>query len=271
MATGEVVAISGLDDPRVAAYRNLKDHELAALDGRFIAEGELVVRRLLESGWAVESVLLADRRADEISPLVPPGVPVYVAPAATVNQIVGFRFHSGVMAVGRRRQGSSLDEAMAALPPRATLVALPEITNTDNMGALLRISAAFGAAAVLIGERCCDPFYRQAVRVSMGSVFQLRLVRCADIAVDLLRLRDEAGVELVATVLDESAQPLTVAGRSDRMALLLGSEGQGLAAQHAGICNRRVTIPMRLGTDSLNVAVAAAVCLYHFTHVVGAP
>ena len=261
-----MIDIDSLADPRVADYRDLKDRELSRAGGKFIAEGEFVVRRLLASDYPAESVLLASRVAAEIAPLVPPDVPVYVAPAETVSRVVGFRFHSGVIAIGRRRPTLALAELLPALGPDALLVVLPEITSTENLGGLLRIAAGFGADAVLLGERCCDPFYRQAVRVSMGTVFKLALIQSADIAADLQQL-GHARFERVATVLDDSAEPLAHIRRPPRVALLLGNEAQGLSPHHIALCDRRATIPMRLGTDSLNVTVAAGIFLYHFRDV----
>jgi tRNA G18 (ribose-2'-O)-methylase SpoU len=260
-----VRAVHSLDDPAVSDYRNLKDRELARAGGKFIAEGELVVRRLLASDFAVESVLLAERRVAEIAPLVPPHVPIYSAGAGVVDRILGFQFHSGVIAVGRRKPSPSLDAVARAWGPAATLVVLPEVNKTDNLGALLRICGAFGADAVLLGPRCCDPFYRESARVSMGAVFVLPLVRSADLAADLSGLRQRWGVELVATVLDESAEALAGAARGPRLGLLFGNEAQGLGPELTALCDRKVRIPMKLGTDSLNVAIAAAVFLYHFT------
>jgi tRNA G18 (ribose-2'-O)-methylase SpoU len=149
--------------------------------------------------------------------------------------------------------------------PRLTLVALPDIANTDNLGALVRISAAFGADALVVGERSCDPFWRQSVRVSMGTIFSLPLVRSADLLEDLRGVREQWGVELAAAVVGGGAEPLERAGRGERLGLLFGNEAQGLSPEYVAACDRRVTIPMQLGTDSLNVAVAAAVFLYHFT------
>jgi tRNA G18 (ribose-2'-O)-methylase SpoU len=133
------------------------------------------------------------------------------------------------------------------------------------MGALIRISAAFGADALVLGERCCDPFWRQSIRVSMGTIFRLPLVQSQDLAGDLARLRGEWGVQLIASVLDDDAEPLAAVVRPQRLGLLLGNEAQGLAERWIRLCDRSVTIPMQLGTDSLNVAVAAAVFLYHFS------
>lgn len=262
-----LIFVDSLDDPRVAPYRNLKDRDLARSGDRFIAEGEQVVRRLLESDYPTESLMLSRRRVDAVAPLAPPNVPVYVLDDALVHQVVGYKFHSGVMAVGRRKAPLSLDALLSAAADGAalTLVILPEIANTENLGALVRISAAFGADALVLGQHCCDPFWRQSVRVSMGTIFSLPLVRSDDLLADLRILRDQWGIELAAAVVGERAEPLSGAGRGRRLGLLFGNEAQGLGDEYVAACPRRVTIPMQLGTDSLNVAVAAAVFLYHFT------
>jgi tRNA G18 (ribose-2'-O)-methylase SpoU len=259
--------VDSIDDPRLAPYRPLKDRELAREGNRFIAEGEHVVRRLLASDFPVESVLLSFRRADEISPLVPPAVPVYVAADELLRGVIGYKFHSGVIACGRRKQSPALEEIASSQGRTRTrrLVVLPEISNTENLGALIRISAAFGADAVILGEKSCDPFFRQCIRVSMGTVFRLPICLAKDIQCDLLRLRDEFEVELIASVLDEAAEPLAAARTADRIAILFGNEAQGLPQDQIKLCDRTVTIPMKLGTDSLNVAVAAALFLYQFT------
>jgi tRNA G18 (ribose-2'-O)-methylase SpoU len=258
-------SISDLDDRRISAYRNLKDRELARDGDRFIAEGAHVVRRLLESDYPVESVLVAQRREREMSPLVREGTTLYVVPDPLVHEIVGFKFHSGVIACGRRKPRQPLEAAMNLLPRRATLVVCPEIANTENLGGLMRIAAGFGADAFVLGEHSCDPFYRQSIRVSMGTVFSLNLYQSMDLLSDLKLMRERWGIERIATVLDEDSEPLNLARRGDRIALLFGNEAQGLSHDIVGLCDRKVTIPMHLGTDSLNVAISAAVCLYHFS------
>lgn len=256
------VRITSPDDPRISAYRELKDRELARQGERFIAEGEHVVRRLLRSTYPTESVLLSARRVDELAPLVPEGVPVYVADDPVLHATVGFKFHSGVIACGRRKPGPTIEQVAADTARPLTLVICPEIANTENLGVLIRIAAAFGVDAMVLGERTCDPFWRQAVRVSMGAVFSLPIIRSSDIRRDLRRLREEWAVELMATVLEPDAEPLTEIHRGRRLGLLFGNEAQGLSTEHIAECQRRITIPMKLGTDSLNVAVAAGIFLY---------
>jgi len=261
-----VIPVQSLADPRLAPYRNLKERDLAREGGRFIAEGENLVKRLLAGTLTTESVLLAERRAAEISPLIPPAIPVYVAPTPIVNGVLGYKFHSGVMAVGVRPPSPTIDDVVARAADRPlTLVVCPEIEKTDNLGALIRIAAAFGVDALVLGPRSCDPFFRQSVRVSMGSAFVLPIVRSDDLARDLRRLREHHRVELIATVLDADAEPLDAARRPQHLGILFGNEAQGLSAELVALCDRRVTIPMKLGTDSLNVSVAAGIFLYHFT------
>jgi tRNA G18 (ribose-2'-O)-methylase SpoU len=256
--------VNSLDDSRLAPYRNLKDRELARDGARFIAEGEQVVRRLLASDYPIESVLLAQRRADEMAPTISPSIATYVVPDSLVHHILGFKFHSGVIACGRRKTAVTLDQIVSRLGERATIIVCPDIANTDNLGSLMRIAAGFGVDAMMLGPQCCDPFYRQAIRVSMGAVFSLNLRQSDDLRDDLVRLKRDYGFEIVATVLDESAEPLQTAQRSKRLTILFGNEAQGLSREMIDACDRRITIPMQLGTDSLNVSVAAGVILYHF-------
>jgi tRNA G18 (ribose-2'-O)-methylase SpoU len=256
--------VENLEDPRLWPYRELKDRALDRSGGWFVAEGEHVVRRLLASDFHVESVFLSHKRAD-LADGVPAHVPVYVAPQSVMEGVLGFKFHSGVIACGRRKPRRTIDEVVPRDRERLTLVACPDISNVENIGSIIRLSAGFGADALVLGENCHDPFWRQSVRVSMGTVFSLPIVHTDDLLRDLGRLRREWGVELAATVLDDDAEPLSRATRPPRFGLVFGGEAQGLDAAHVAACDRRVTIPMKLGTDSLNVAVAAGIFLYHFT------
>ncbi len=258
------VPITDPADPRLAAYRNLKDRELARLGGRFIAEGEFVVRRLLASDYPAESVVAADRKAAALADAVPPGVPLYAVPERLLNDVVGYRFHTGVMAVGHRRPSPPLAAVLPASGPSVVAVC-PDLTNPENLGGLVRTAAALGVDALVLGERCCDPFYRLAVRVSMGTCFRLPIVRADPLAATLAELRRDHGYTLLATVLDPAAEPLPTAAVPGRAAVLFGNEAVGLTAADVAACDRRVTLPMRRGTDSLNVAAAAAVFLYHLT------
>ncbi len=250
-----------LEDERLGPYRTLKDRELAHDGKRFLAEGEFIVRRLLASAYPVESVLMSQRRADALAAMVPAEVPLYLVPDALVHRVIGFKFHSGVVACGQRIPSPSLDQVLDG-KESLTLVICPETANAENLGSLIRISAAFSADAIVLGPHCCDPFWRQSVRVSMGTVFSLPIIRSENLLADMRVLRERWGVELIATVLDGSAESLRDFRRKPRTGILFGNEAQGLSREHIDACDRRLTIPMKPGIDSLNVANAAAVFLF---------
>lgn len=260
-----ICPIDSLEDALLGPYRNLKDKELARDGGRFIAEGENVVRRLLQSGIQVESILVARRKCPAIVPLAGPGIAILAAEDELIEKIIGFEFHSGVLACGIRPTARELMSFIPPWPRPALIVACQQITNTANMGSLIRICAAMGADAMLLGERCCDPYFRQSVRVSMGAVFALPIIRSENLPSDLKHLRSTERCETWATVASGTAEPLNRLCRPGRITVVFGNESDGLDAQTIECCERRVTIPMRRGTDSLNVAMAAAVFLYHLT------
>ena len=260
-----IIPITSLSDPRISPYRNVKDKELDRAGNLFIAEGEHLVRRLLASDFSVESVFAVEKHAGEFEKLVPADVPLYVTSTDVMNNILGMKFHSGIIACGKRKPWTPLDQILPEKQDRLTLVICPDINNVENIGSLIRLSAGFGVDAMILGERCHDPFWRQSIRVSMGTIFSLPIYRSPNLLHDLSRLKKEWGVELAATVLDAHAEPLEHARRPDRFGLLFGSEPHGLDEMSISLCDRRVTIPMKLGTDSLNVAVAAGIFLYHFT------
>jgi tRNA G18 (ribose-2'-O)-methylase SpoU len=259
-----LIPITRPDDPRLAHYQNPTDKELARSGDLFIAESEMVVRRMIAAGIEVVSILAIERKAAALAALVPDGVPVYDAQAAVVHAVMGFKFHSGVLAVGRRPANRPLE---AVLPPAGPcgVVVVPESNNTENLGLILRVASGFGVDAVLLGEKCCDPWFRQSVRVSMGNVFNLPIVRSLDFPRDMLALKERWNIERFATVLDAEARPLHTVYPPARWALLFGNESEGLPRRWIDLCDQRLTIPMKHGTDSLNVAIAAGVFLYHFS------
>ncbi|HVR62229.1 MAG TPA: RNA methyltransferase [Polyangia bacterium] len=265
------IAITHADDPRLGDYRDLKERHLNTLGGRFIAESERVVRRLLASGLRVHSLLATPARlatlADALALRPPPGTggdedrfPVYVVAQMIMDRIAGFHVHRGCLAVGER-------PAEAAVPADArTVVVLEDLVDVDNLGAVARNAAALGAGALCLSPGCADPFYRKAIRVSLGAVFFLPVVRFARWPDDLLGLR-AAGFQLVAATPRAGATPLPAFVRPERMALLLGSEGPGLSSAVLDLADQLVAIPMAasgasMGVDSLNVATAGAVILY---------
>jgi tRNA G18 (ribose-2'-O)-methylase SpoU len=262
-----VLTESALDDPRLADYRDLQDQRLGPESGRFIAESEIVVRKLIAARLRIHSLLLTAPRLAALEPALAAaegGVPVFLVPQTVMDRIAGFHVHRGCLAIAQR-------PCWAALPPQArTVVVLVDLVDVDNLGSIARNAAAFGVDAILLSPRSADPFYRKAVRTSAGAVFSLPIVRAASWPDDLLALR-ERGFALVAAVLGDDALPLASFVAPERRAILFGSEGPGLEPSIQRLCDHRVTIPMAKspGVDSLNVATASAVFLYHITQVAG--
>lgn len=258
-----VERISDAADPRLDLFRDLDRVNLTRASGRFIAEGRFVVERLISSRFPLESVVLTEARFGELGPILPLDTPsIYVVPRSIVKQLVGFDFHSGVLACGRRQPLSSYDPVARGGSDRLTLVACPRTTDPVNLGNIIRLCRAFDVQGLLLGSGCADPFSRRVLRVSMGNGLHLPIVEPADLCAELLRLRDEEGVELAGLVLDPAAKPLQDVWRPQRLAILFGHESEGLTAEWLRICQHRWTIPMTQGTDSLNVAAATAIVLY---------
>jgi tRNA G18 (ribose-2'-O)-methylase SpoU len=253
------ITIDDPGDPRLADYRELKEHRLAEGSGRFVAESERVVRRLIASGLGVHSVLVtAPRLATLADALAGAPFPVYLAAQAVMDGVAGFHVHRGCLAIGTRPQTPRLPAGARAV------VVLEDLTDVDNLGSIARHAAAFGADALVLSPRCADPYYRKAIRVSLGAVFSLPIIR-ADRWPDALADLRADGLRLVAAVVAPGATPLARFSPPPRFALLLGAEGPGLSAAARAACDHQVTIPMGPGADSLNVATAAAIFLYALT------
>jgi len=255
------------DDPRVAAFRDVKERDLTGRQGLFVAEGEVVLRVLASraSLCAPVSVLIAEKRLEglrEVLERLPSDVPVHVAPQAALNAVAGFDLHRGILALGRKPRPVDPDALLDSLPDRAVVVMACGIGNHDNMGGLFRNAAAFGAGAVLLDRTCCDPFYRKAIRVSVGAVLRTPMATGmdAEAMVDLLQGR---GFEVLALT-PSADQALAELAPAPRTAILLGSEGPGLPGEIIARC-RPVGIRMAGGFDSLNVAATSAVALHHIT------
>jgi len=255
--------IDSLDDPRVKVYRNLPERTLRG-DKMFIAEGRALTQRLLASRYPTESVLCAEQHAAEFEREAAGRCPVYAMPEPGLIELVGYRFHLGVLAAGRRLTPFVLDELMTPLATasRLTLAICPEVTKPENLGLVFRSAAALGVDGLLLGRLCCDPFSRRCLRVSMGGVFRVPWAQLADVPADFHTLHDRHGVELAATVLDPAAERLDAVQWPPRVGLVFGSEYDGLRHHWLELCLRRVTIPMQPGTDSLNLGVAAGIFLY---------
>jgi tRNA G18 (ribose-2'-O)-methylase SpoU len=257
------VSIDSPDDPRLEPYRDLKSTNKTRWAGRFVAEGEKLVRRLLDSDFRVHSVLVSRSYLASWTP--PADVDALVVPDDWIERIVGFNFHRGVVACGYRKPSPALSQLCHAGRQRLTLVVCPDVQDPENLGTILRTSSALGVDGVVLGRDCCDPFSRRVLRVSMGAALRIPIVECQDLANELAEIRARSGVELWAAVTDSAATPFDGAHRPPRLALLVGSEGHGLSQQWIDLCDRQITIPMRPGTDSLNVAIATGILIQHLT------
>jgi len=257
------IPIADPADPRLEPYRDIRERDLVGRRGRFVAEGEVVLRVLARSPrHRTESVLVDERRLAKLQPLLaglPSDTPVYAASQAAIDAVAGFHLHRGVLAIGIRAPEPSARALLAGKTDGAVL-ALFGISNHDNMGGLFRNAAAFGADAVLLDPGCCDPFYRKAIRVSVGHVLTVPFARLgAD--EDPLALLRGAGFEPLALT-PAAATTLADLRRPAKAALLLGTEGEGLPRRLID-GSTGVAIPMAPGVDSLNVAVTAGVVLHH--------
>jgi tRNA G18 (ribose-2'-O)-methylase SpoU len=265
----QVVRISGPYDPRVSAYQAVQDSDLARRRGLFVAEGRLVVERLIaESRFVVQSMLLSGTAFRALEPALAAlhtDATVYVCEAGDFRSIAGYDVHRGCLALAERPAPLPLD---AILRHGRTVLVLDGVANADNVGGVFRNAAAFGVDAVLLDWTSCDPLYRKAIRTSMAATLRVPFARLANEASDwpaaLGRVRD-AGFTLVALTPDEPARDLDEFAASAppaRIALIVGGEGAGLSAESAAIADRCVRIPIRRDVDSLNLAVAVGIALH---------
>jgi len=274
MTADRLIRIDDPADPRISGYRDIRERDLIGRTGRFVAEGTVVLRLLVDAhaaggGFEAESLLLLENRIEglgEILARTPTDVPIYVASREVMNAVAGFDIHRGVLALGKRREALGVETLLARLPENALVVATCGIANHDNIGAIFRNAAAFGADAVLLDETCCDPLYRKALRVSVGSVLRLPYVRQGSIETMLSTL-SASGFELWG---------LSPAGTTDirnirpsaRLALLTGTEGEGLP-QPILKSIRTATIPQAPGLDSLNAGTATGIALFAMASAMG--
>jgi tRNA G18 (ribose-2'-O)-methylase SpoU len=257
-----LIPIDDPADPRVEAFLDVRERDLVGRQGRFVAEGEVVLAAAARRGL-IEAVLIDCKRAPSLASILArldPATPVYTAAQGLLDAVVGFHIHRGILAIGRRPAEADPAALLAGLPARSLVLALFGIGNHDNMGGLFRNAAAFGVGAVLLAGDCCDPLYRKAIRVSVGATLTTPFARFAP-DTDPVSLLQAAGFEPLA-LSPAGGERLIDLRPPARTAVLLGSEGPGLPeALMARV--RTVAIPMSPGWDSLNVAVTGGIVLHH--------
>jgi tRNA G18 (ribose-2'-O)-methylase SpoU len=272
--------ISSLDLPELAPYRTMRRSAEHEAQGIFIAEGEKVTRRLLESRFTVVSVVLPEKWLEDFRPLLAArseDFTVYLAEKELLESITGFSLFQGVLAVGKIPQISSLDDILQKSSAPKLLVAVDELANAENLGALMRNCVAFGVQVLLVGETCSSPYLRRSVRNSMGTVFQLPVWE-VKMANEVVRMRHDdppkfslaqtlrdlraRGVRCIAAHPLPGAKILSRTDFSGDCCIVFGSEGHGISQAVLDACDECVAIPMANAVDSLNVGAAAAVFLY---------
>jgi tRNA G18 (ribose-2'-O)-methylase SpoU len=265
------VFVDNADDPRLADYTRLTDvglrTNLEAEHGLFIAEGSKVISRAVAAGYPVRSVLLGQSRLADLPQLGlgDGGAPVYVVPDEVAERITGYRVHRGALASLGRKPLPAVD---SVLGDARRVVVLEDLVDHGNVGAIFRCAAALGVDAVVLSPRCADPLYRRSVKVSMGAVFAIPYARMTEWFDGLASLK-KTGFRVLALTPDERAAVIDEALRADggRVALLLGTEGDGLSSRWLHEADEAVRIPMSpaargAGVDSLNVVAAAAIACH---------
>src|SRR5215471_12861951 len=284
-----IVVVDDPGDPRLADYARLTDVRLrTALEpahGLFVAEGDKVIRRAVAAGYQVRSMLVTRDKLAGLADLASacPG-PVYLVSDQAAEQVTGYRVHRGALASMARRALPTVTGLLSGAPLAADLsggqpgwprrvVILEDLVDHGNVGGIFRCAAALGVEAVSLSPRCADPLYRRAVKVSMGAVFAIPYARMSDWRGGLAEIR-AAGFALLALTPDQSALPLDKLAPAGRVALLLGTEGDGLSSRWLAEADAAVCIPMSadamaLGVDSLNVVAAAAIACHELARLPG--
>ncbi len=257
-----IIPVTDLADPRLADFSHQTDVALKKARGTehgiYLAESALVLSRGLRAGHVPRSVLALGGTAEEAAALVGPDVPVFSGPGELLAELTGYELHRGLIGSMNR---PALPSVGAVIRDARRIVILENVVDPTNVGAIFRSVAAIGADAVLVTERCSDPFYRRAIRVSMGTVLQVPWTRLPDWDAARAEL---AGFHVAALALADGAVPLRefAARAPERVALVLGTEGEGLTPEALAAADTVVTIPMAHGIDSLNVAATAAVAMW---------
>ncbi len=259
-----IIEILDPADDRLNPYRDLRFEDVHKRGQRYIAEGRLVVKRLLQSRHRTESVLAERQRLDELRPLVRPETPIYLVDQSLIREVAGFNFHRGLLACGLREPlltMDSLHHQVSAADQPLTALALLSINDVENLGSLMRTSAALGIQDILLNRQTADPFCRRALRVSMGAALKLRFYDFHEPGLWLTQHAAE-WQSIATTLASDSVSIDRVPPFAGPRMIVMGSEGDGLPADIQAACTVRAKIPMAVGIDSLNVSVAGAITLY---------
>jgi tRNA G18 (ribose-2'-O)-methylase SpoU len=261
-----VSQIIQLDDPadqRLSSYANLKAYRHESARSTFVTEGRLCVQRLLASNHAVDSILVERGKEIEFLAEVAESTPIYSLPTEQIKQLVGYNFHRGVLACGPRPRMLEISE-LSFQPGRSKMaIAVLGIVEHENLGSIIRTATALGIENILVGPGTVDPFSRRVIRVSMATIFKQHLFRLEHPESQLRELQRSNNLRTIVTTLSPGATELDQFVLDERNSVLVfGNEANGVAPEVQREATDRVTIPMQLGTDSLNVAIAAAIIMH---------
>jgi tRNA G18 (ribose-2'-O)-methylase SpoU len=260
-----VLGVAEFDTPELAPFRTMRWQQAQRDQGIFVAEGEKVVRRLLESDLEVISLLLPSKWHTEYSDLIAkrpePLIEVFIAEKDLLEKLTGFSFYQGVLAVGRVPAVIPVETIIAQAAHPRLMVALDSVSSAPNMGGLIRNCAAFGASALMVGETCCSPWLRRSVRSSMGTIFKVPMIESTNLA-ETIQLLKNQGFSIIAAHAHTNQRSITSVDFRQDCVIVLGSEGYGISKEILALCDAEVVIPMQNGVDSLNVGTAGAIFLY---------
>ena len=260
-----VETITDLARPELAPYCTLKRSAAHAALGIFVVEGDKVLDRMLESAFTIVSVLLIEERLAEYEPRLrarpEKDLAVFICEKNLLSELVGFDLYQGVLAIGKTPPLLTLEKILAASPPPRFFVAMDELSNAENVGALMRNCVAFGVSALIAGETCSSLFLRRTVRNSMGALFKLPMLESANLVRTLGELRAN-GIKCIAAHPRPDGKALSQADFAGDCCVVFGSEGHGISPEVLAACDEAVAIPMLNEVDSLNVSAAAAVFFY---------
>ncbi|WP_273789270.1 RNA methyltransferase [Bartonella sp. ML70XJBT] len=261
-----ITTIDETNDPRLKDYHNIREKDLVGRQQQFIAEGKVTLSALLHSKeFSPLSLLILTKLLPGLLPLLEktqPRCPIYCVSQKVMDDITGFHVHRGVLGIGKRKTLPSLQSFLQNLPEKALILVLCGISNHDNMGSIFRNAAAFASQGIIVDKTSCDPLYRKSIRVSAGAALKVPYTQNADINDIIAALNDE-NFHLYA-LSPSASHTLKQANKTKRMALIFGTEGDGLPP-YILQQSQALRIPMIDGFDSLNVATASGIALAHFT------
>jgi tRNA G18 (ribose-2'-O)-methylase SpoU len=261
------IPIDDPNDTRLAPFRDIRNRNPTNLSGVFVVESRLLVKRLLTSDHAIESLVVGDSQVDSIPVDIPADVNVWVVPTKTISQLIGFDFHRGFLGCGRRKPSIDVRQRLeSGFAIDWTGVLLVGVQDPENMGLIARTCAAMGIVDLFIGPGCVDPYARRVLRVSMGGMLNLNKYSVSEIEGNLQDF-SEAGVHTIATTLADDSIRLEDFRRTGPTLIVLGNEAEGLSKSVQQACKTRLRIDMSPDTDSLNVSVAAGIVLHYVTRL----